>query len=70
LIAATSEWMRAAAASTSEVSRRVRQLAPIERSANLGAETRARKLGTFSGDQPAVEPGRPFRRHLLVEVEI
>jgi hypothetical protein len=44
--------------------------APIKRRANLGAETSARKLGTFSGDQSPVQPGRPFRRHLLVEGKI
>src|SRR5260364_298725 len=43
---------------------------PIERSTNLGAETGPRKLCTFSGHQPAVEPGRPLRYHLLVETEI
>jgi hypothetical protein len=37
LIAATSEWMRFAAISTSFASRRVRQPAPIERSANGSA---------------------------------
>jgi hypothetical protein len=43
---------------------------PIKRSTNLGAETCARKLGTFAGDQPPDEPGRPFRRYLLFEVQI
>jgi hypothetical protein len=43
---------------------------PIKRSANLGAESGARKIGRFSRDQSPVEPGRPFRNHLLVEVEI
>jgi hypothetical protein len=43
---------------------------PIKRSANLGAKAGARKLGTFSGDQPPVEPGCPVRGHLLVEVKI
>ena len=43
---------------------------PIKRSADLGAETAARKLDAFSGDQSPVEPGRSVRCHLLVEVEI
>ena len=42
----------------------------IKRNADLGAETGARKLGTFSDDQPPVEPGCPVRCHLLVEIEI
>ena len=43
---------------------------PIKRGADLGAETGARELGRLSGDQPPVEPGRPFGRHLLVEIEV
>ena len=43
---------------------------PIKRSADLGAKTGARELGRLSGDQPPVEPGRPFGCHLLVEVKI
>ena len=43
---------------------------PIQCGADLGAETRPRKLERFSGDQPPVEPGRPFSRHLLIKAKI
>src|SRR6185437_16122253 len=43
---------------------------PIQRGADLGAETRARKLERFSRDQATVEPGRPFSRYLLIETKI
>ena len=43
---------------------------PIKRGADFGAETGARKLGRLSGDQAPVEPGRPFRCHLLVEIKV
>src|SRR5579871_188035 len=42
----------------------------IQRGADLGAETRTRKLERFSRDQAPVEPGRPFSRHLLIETKI
>src|SRR5579863_10184125 len=43
---------------------------PIKRSTDLRTETGARKLDRLSRDQSPVEPGRPFRRHLLLEAEI
>src|SRR5581483_1128195 len=43
---------------------------PIQRGADLGAETRARKLEGISRDKTPVEPGRPFSRHLLIQTKI
>jgi hypothetical protein len=42
----------------------------IKRATDLGTETGTREIGRFGGNQAPIEPGRPFRPYLLVEVEI
>src|SRR5262249_31379669 len=42
----------------------------VERGTDFAAETDAREISALTRDQTPVKPGRPFRRHLLVEIEI
>ncbi|MGY3146478.1 hypothetical protein ACVWYQ_003477 [Bradyrhizobium sp. USDA 3397] len=43
---------------------------PIERRADLRTKAGPRDIDGFTSDQAPVEPGRPFRRHLLVKIEV
>src|SRR5579871_4200903 len=43
---------------------------PVERGTNFAAEAGAREIDRLTRDQASVEPCRPFRCHLLIEVEI